>query len=382
MNAVTLLSDTPEELMRPTAREKLECMILESFPQVKPLEASDYRRINRYKNGAFGRSLLSFMLYANGHNTRGYSLLHPGGLLYDDGKVLFSIGIFRRRRFEDVLHPMINAPYGEDVLPAIDRFIKRLRALPFQGQGAIYVRHLDPITCRCFLRAGFRNIRDRPWISEAPSEDETYNHKLIELDSIIALDPNKGLQIKTLELEGSRGFRKKARLSYNRFANFLERNGMQLEMEDYRPGHRDMARQLVVNHFGSLRNPIGSSPQDYFCLVDYQPEPGHVDYYGKIGFLLKDDLKIPIMLFIGEAVGYQTVALYATFALREPEFLPEGADTKGFTAISQYCYLRIFEDLLGHGIHRVNVGGSETHDLNTFKRQLGAEFQETCWVLI
>lgn len=56
-------------------------------------------------------------------------------------------------------------------------------------------------------------------------------------------------------------------------------------------------------------------------------------------------------------------------------------DSRGFSAISQYCYLRLFNELMGQGIEWVNVGGSETEDLDKFKRQLGATLEPSYWAV-
>ena len=87
------------------------------------------------------------------------------------------------------------------------------------------------------------------------------------------------------------------------------------------------------------------------------------------------------MLFIGEKTGPSTVALYATFANRDMALLPAGLDRTGFSAISQYSYLVLFKTLRDMGIEWVDVGGSETEELTTFKRQLGATAVPSYWVV-
>ena len=56
-------------------------------------------------------------------------------------------------------------------------------------------------------------------------------------------------------------------------------------------------------------------------------------------------------------------------------------DPTGFSAISQYAYLRLFQILRDRGVEWVDVGGSETEDLNRFKRQLGAGAVPSHWVV-
>lgn len=102
--------------------------------------------------------------------------------------------------------------------------------------------------------------------------------------------------------------------------------------------------------------------------------------YAYIGFLKIQNEKIPVSLFIGEVIGEKNVALYATFATRNIE-LKDDVNTIGFSAISQYCYVRIFSMLQKEGIKFADLGGSELDELNTFKKQLGAVLIDTYWAI-
>ncbi|MGH8553107.1 MAG: hypothetical protein ACRERS_07415, partial [Methylococcales bacterium] len=223
-----------------------------------------------------------------------------------------------------------------------------------------------------YRRHGYLPIDASPWSCEAPSEDETLHHKRIRLDEIVGYDNQSRFEIKILKGEERRGFRVKARLAFNRFSNFLERNGLSLAIHDYRPEHRAIAERMVRHHFGIMTNPVGSSPEDYLGLIHFDPEDGGDQYFGKIGFIESAIIRIPALLFIGEKTDAVTVALYATFANRDRNSLDEAIDATGFSAISQYAYLTLFKVLHDMGIVWVDLGGSETEELNNFKRQLGA----------
>ncbi len=378
-----------------TQRDEIEAILLEEFSGlIHPLDNNAVSVINQFKNGNFARSLLGYMLYTNGYNLRGTSHHYPNGLYYSDGEHLFGIGIFKKTMDATNSHIMIVCPTGDNIIHAVDDFLNLVYQL-FEKQGKTsllgdsFVRHLDEIDYRSFRRIGYETIDVSPWDPEAPAEDEEKNHKLIFLKDIIHTCPDSGeLTVKALNTANSRNFRMKARMAYKRFENFLARNHLTFEIRDYHTNNKDIAEQLVVHHFQSLKNPVGSTPEDYFNIVRYQPDEKHTDYFGKMGYLtpanpelspLKES--IPMMLFIGEKTAKDTLALYATFALRDTDVLPENTDTSGFSAISQYVYLSLFKDLIKTGIKRVNVGGSETDDLDKFKRQLGAKYEASYWAV-
>jgi hypothetical protein len=295
-----------------TERDELERLLCTMSAHVKPLEPSDLETINRFKDGGFAISLLGFMLYSNGYNLRGTSTHHPNGLLYYDGETLFGIGVFRKTLESMIWHVMISAPRGHDYFAKVDQFVNQLQTLTDSRYGEIYVRHLNDAQYQVFRNHGYQTIDVSPWAPEAPSEDETYNHKLIQLDKIIGYREDGTFTVKTLEGEENRRFCVKARLAYNRFRNFLERNGLCLAIYDYTPAERDIAETLVRHHFNVLKNPVGSTPEDYLSLINFDSTKGGDQYFGKIGFLENGNVNIPAMLYIGEKTAANTVALYAS----------------------------------------------------------------------
>ena len=365
------------EVVAATERERIERLLLAEVDAISPLEPADVARIAPFKRGGFMPSLLGFMLYANGHSLRGTSRICPNGLVYCDGDTLFGVGIFRKTLESPTWHVMISGPWGVNGFAKVDAFITRLRRL---GVGAdVFVRHLDEPEFGAFRRNGYLGIDASPWADEAPAEDETHHHKRIRLADLIAdSDP---IEIRTLQGDEQRGFRVKARMVFNRFSNFLSRNGLRLAIRDYTVEDCEVAETLVRNHFDILKNPVGSTPEDYLSLIRFDPAAGGDQYFGKIGFLTDARVSLPALLFIGEKTGPSTVALYATFANRDPEMLPLSVDATGFSAISQYSYLRLFKMLRTSGVEWVDVGGSETEELNKFKRQLGAQPVPSYWVV-
>jgi len=376
--------------MSETERERLERLILKEFRGVAAIDGSHLATLRPFKTGDFMPSLLGLMLYCNGHSLRGTSRTNPNGLIYADDTTLFGIGVFRKTIASPDWHVMISGPWsrghgGRDTsIATVDRFIHRLRTLGVRHE--TYVRHLDQESYDRFRARGYVPIDARPWDPVAPSEDETYSHSRIYLPDIIGPPPQ--YEIQTLRGGGNRGHRVKARLSFNRFSNFLDRNNLALVVRDYTRANRSTAELLVRHHFNVLKNPVGSTPEDYLALIEFDPEQGGDQYFGKMGFLESagggsgvPQPPTPILLFLGEKTNTTTVALYATFANRHSAVLDSCVDPTGFSAISQFAYLLLFRSLREHGIDWVDVGGSETLSLDTFKRQLGATQRVTRWVV-
>lgn len=85
---------------------------------------------------------------------------------------------------------------------------------------------------------------------------------------------------------------------------------------------------------------------------------------------------------MGEDIGSNTVGIYASFALRDQETRDSlSTNGTGFSALSRYCYLRIFDLIKRRGFRYVDLGGSETRELDRFKRELGAKELRTYWVV-
>mgnify|MGYP001557905263 CR=1 FL=1 len=369
--------------MKNTERDRVETALLENFPGIiQPLEEKDILNINKYKDGSFGFSYLGIMLYANGSNEKSKSTIYPKGLIYFDGDNIFGIGYFKKNLQKKSGHFHIIAPRGKDWLRAVENFIKKLRESTQFPRTSIYIRHLHKSQYEKMISIGYKPISVDPWHPVAPSEDETFNNRFIKIKDIIDHDQSGHIIVKRLATNDSRNFRRKAVMAYNRFLNFLVRNELEYQIEIYNPdNHKELARKMVIEHFKTLGNAIGSTPQDYFNLIDYMPKKLDGDFIKYIGFLTGQGKRIPISLFMGEKIDKDTVALYATFALRNEPSVKERFDSIGYSAISQYTYISIFDLLRKRGYKYVDLGGSEVEDLNDFKRQLGASEIMTYWAV-
>jgi hypothetical protein len=173
-----------------------------------------------------------------------------------------------------------------------------------------------------------------------------------------------------------------------RFDNFLERNGLQFEMVPMSGSEDALAgRALVASHFKHLHNADkanGSLAIDYDCLLDH-PLPHGGPYLSLLGVLSRQGprpVRIPMSLFLGEELGMNHGGLYCTITRRELAPVVEALgsiDETGFSAISQYAYARAFAAAARMGWRTIDLGGSETADLDRFKRQLGCQLLITGW---
>lgn len=382
--------EAEDMLTDPLSRREVEGHLLERFKEeLAPLDPQQHAEvIKAHKDGNFAMSFWGLSLYGNGHNVRDNTSEHPHGLLYNDGENAFGVSYFRKEDPNDPVGYMhIVAPSGPSATEAVNRFVDQSRERG--SQAPVYVRHLNEAQYKELLALGFQPIESSPWHPEAPMEDETHQHQLITLSDIVELDENGGIQVKNLPLNhgGHKRHRSKTRLAHNRFNGFLNRNNMNLEIGLW-DGLEDeqAANELVNGLFRTLEargKRIGSSPGDYRNILDSNPAGVNgEDYIKLVGYLNADDgsVRLPALFYAGERIDETTMALYANFSNRNPDILPEGIDPKGFSALSQYSYVRVLAELKRRGITHVNLGGSETLDLDTFKRQLGAREVPSHWV--
>lgn len=370
--------------MTETNRDKIEKVILDNFPNiVKPLGKEDIEVLNKYKDGSFGFSFMGIMLYANGCSDKGKSTHYPQGLIYHDGNVIFGIGFFDKYFREPAGHLHIIAPRGKDWLKTLTCFIEKFRSFTQFPRTSIYIRHLKETQYKELLKSDYKPITVDPWNIIAPSEDDTFNHRIIKIDDIIMYDYGGSIAVKSLMASRSNKFRKKAKMAYNRFQNFLRRNGLEYRIEAYRPNeHKKLAKTMITNYFKTQANIVSSTPEDYINLINFITVKPESDFSCFIGFITdKTGEKIPVSIFFGEKIDKNVIGLYITIALKNETDRIKKFDSMGFSAISQYTYIRIFDLLKKRGFDYVDLGGSEVESLNIFKRRFGASEKKTYWAV-
>jgi hypothetical protein len=375
-----------------TYRDHVESVLRTEFvDRLRPIDEKLVDVLERYKDDSFGLSYLSLLLYCNGWNRSSYSNAHPQGLVFHDGDVVFGVGCFVTEAPRAGSSSSGGSPYGgihlvaprgasaqERVTRTAQVCRRRFSELP------VYTRHLAPGAYESYLASGcWRPIDAAPWDAQAPSEDETFCHRRIHLPDLVDLGP-EGYEVRVLDGGESRQFRRKAYLAHNRFRNFLRREKLRYRLVEHSAEYTDAAARVVHGHFDAIsatRKVIGSSAADYENLVRFVPEPRDPRFFCRLGWLEGSGWRRPLSFFACEQLAEGSWGCYATISRRDPEVLPDTVGSQGFSAIAQYALLELFAELRRRGAREADLGGSETSELDRFKRHLGARHQPTYWAV-
>lgn len=400
-----------------TKREVVEQTLLAKFPGMKIFEPDKHASdMIRFQDGSFGFGYAASALYIHGFNPRGISKLAPFGLLYHEDNVMFGLGYFRKEGTceNDDGYLMILAPKGLNAVRRVTEIVSEVLADRYIPCNGVYVRFLDGFEKSKFVNAGFSEVtaEANPWHPSAPLEDETFCHSTLWLPSVVRLTTARveGFEVLDLDEAEDKEHRRKSRLAFKRFANFIGRNKLNYRMDriafetnQEQEQAIDIGRKIIIMHFNSLVNPVGSCAEDYLGLVSSEILRW-MNTIGYIGYLNE----VPISVFLGapvhgHSVGdrWNTLGLYASITLRSAEHVlgdllgldpyemidnqldskrPKVPRAEGFSAISLYNQLYYFAKVLAHGISTIKLGGSEEKKLDDAKRQLGATEDKTYWV--
>lgn len=332
----------------------------------------------------FGFSLRGMLLYAQFGTTDHREMGHREEGLFLSGKdFAFGLGLYER---DGLYAAHVIAPQGKSWPSAVNKLSLWL----FQhGIDRVYVRHLPVEHAKLLPAEIYADPRVRyGWCAEAPLEDETFHHRMINLEEVIDVQPGR-LRIRNIAVPGSHNFRSKFRHAYSRFENFLTRAGLQFDLVPISSlDHQHAAEELVASHFQHLDQSgrlVGSTALDYQQLLKSAQSPGK-RYISLLGCLSRDEGKsLPVSVFLGEQLGPSTGGLYCTISNRDSM----GAmntfgllDDQGYSALGQYAYARLFAAVRELGWRNVDLGGSETPELDSFKQQLGCREFATAWRVI
>ena len=146
------------------------------------------------------------------------------------------------------------------------------------------------------------------------------------------------------------------------------------------------SKMIIDRHFDMLKlkgKNIGSTPEDHYNCIDENVLRLHstLSYIGYLG-------DAPVSTCIGEHIDETTIIFYTSISLRDPKIVltslgiePGSEKSVGFSALSVYSYLCLFDKLLRAGYKKTHLGGSELPDLNIAKRHLGAKPDPTYWAV-
>ncbi len=241
----------------------------------------------------------------------------------------------------------------------------------------VYVRQLSPADQKILLETGFERIESMPWQTPCHSEDETFCHRIINVSLLFDRDFN------ITNSQTGRCWRTKLRLAHNRFQNFLIRNRLEWKFAPIRSPVPESVRDLVAEHF-EHRSEVVSAEYDQL-LNDTHCGSGERTWVGWIG---DRTFRRPVSLHFADdlmpAGEITSAAIYLNVATRS--ILSAGLrdrirDATGFSALSQFAHAEVFRALQCAGCQVVDLGGSESPELDRFKQQLGAQIRQTHWVV-
>ena len=351
----------------------------EIYPFAKPvnqLVGSTEFQNRIFDASNFGLSLGGALLYAQCGDS---SLRSPGLVVMGPGYT-FGIGLYE---VEGTINAHLIAPSGSQWVAGVLEFTKWLLR---NGSDRVYVRFLPIESSQNLPARLFLDPSDQyRWCPKAPYEDETYCHRLIDLEEIVEVTQD-GFKIQPLVVNGSKNFRNKFRHAHSRFENFLSRNQLKYELVCLsQPAQLWSYKSIVDRHFSHLREhgrAVGSTSLDYEQMLRFFPCNSERSI-AFVGQLINSSQKcLPVSLFLGEFTSPSSGGLYCTITDRDENLVRREfhlIDTQGLTAIGQYAYGQIFAKLRSLGWKHVDLGGSETKELDRFKQQIGCKEHKTVW---
>ncbi|MFO0818234.1 MAG: hypothetical protein U1A77_09855 [Pirellulales bacterium] len=350
-----------------------DCVQARPLPEL--LEDTDFfRRVSEADN--FGLSFRGLLLYAQ----CGDSVERQCGLVVSGDEFVFGVGVYAN---SGRLAVHIVGPSGRDWPSAVSHFV---RGALQRGASHVYVRHLVDGAENLLPASGFVDTNDQnAWCDGAPYEDETHNHRSLVLSDVIDLEGDL-LRVKILANSDSRNSRVKFHAAFQRFENFLRRTGLEFRLETLvSPKQIRAAREIVDRHFRGLYETgkaIGSTALDYQLMLDHACVNDQ-RFTSTIALLSHPGgPSLPVGVFLGERLAVDNAGLYCTIMDRDP-VLPtrffQLSDVTGYSAICQYAYAAQFGLLMRSGCRRVDLGGSETIELDHFKRRMGCRVRRSVW---
>ena len=319
--------------LKVSRRTELEVELIRLFGigTIKPITTALLKRMVAAKGEALGSSYaenwLARTLYTTGLKTDEdiRSDISDLGMFYDDGKTKFAFGFFKSPETGKIcLH--IVAPNNSTHLPEI---LPKLQAA--SGTQDVYIRNVGQQELTLLARHGYKKVTQKykPYIRTAPTEDCTFPERIVDLQDTYSDNTRSKLARATKNLGGK---------------NY-----------ELRPlVDEAAAKKLVEKHFAMLKNPIGSTADDYYSLIKaaiaLQGQDGVFAYMAYVD-------NQPTGLYICQTCGKSEVAVLANIALREPEYF------------TYYSHDKLFEKLKEHGIRYANLSGSETKELDDYKKQ-------------
>jgi hypothetical protein len=271
-------------------------------------------------------------------NGYGLHLNDLGYLLRDNGGIAFSNLFVRPTDGQMCWHLVSPLRLEPSAVAACVERLRSARAAP------VYLKKVNPDLAAALREyPGFADARVAPWHPDAILEDDTYPEVVAELS-----------RVSELMSTSSSEFANKLRRFDRRIA------GRDLQWCDVTTANSDDARQVIQRFFEHKQTSHVdiSEPADYENMLRFPAPRSGTDFVRQILYADRQPLAL---LVLERIIDSTTFGLYCNISLYpELRYLSEAVVSHGF------------ELAAARGAEAVNMGGSESVGLDTFKRKFGA----------
>jgi len=287
----------------------------------------------------------------------GYSHGHLLGFKYkkEEDDALFTIGLFERPHKGTVHFHIVN-PLGNEQ-DVEDGLIELSEKIYKVSKTAVFIKKINGDTVDKLILANknFRKISWKEplgyaWHKDAPLEDDTWPEVVIDIKKALLLRKTTGKR----PGRQYKDFRKKNfRLRWDRFGKNRERDAKLIEDAEH------IVRDFF-NQKGIIENSSISVPTDYYNMIETAPQSECI----KTTAYIND---MPVAFLCLEKIDSRSYGLYANLALTKTnenwQNLSYAVIFKALTTILAMSKLKKMN------VQYLNLGGSETISLHTFKVQ-------------
>jgi len=252
------------------------------------------------------------------------------GFKYFDGKNLCAVCVYPKIETPEVNMFYWVRPMGDTILDVIKNVSNDIKFSKY-----IKKLHIEQYTY--LKKFGFIDVKDYPWYSTIPAEDDTFPEKILDVKKTIIIANKLG---KTRQLN-------RTLMNFK----YYKRNKQLSEASIF---DENMKTWNVLSKFFEYIKSKGlanvSTPYDYHNLI--------------YGIVKKDTIIEKLILLDNEPIGFylaeiqnsKYASLYATITNR-----------KVYNNLTDYIMFDLFARLQDKGVKYLNLGGSEHKSLNDFK---------------
>jgi hypothetical protein len=286
------------------------------------------------------------------------------GYKYYDDDVLLSLGWYRG-------HFVIVRPLGN-----IDnRFAKLLKSLKSAAHRPVFIKKLFPDQVATLQRledfclaSTYTRDNEQPvpggyvWDGSAFADDDTYPELIYDLDLSLQLELTQSQWLAEYQPacpDSSSAFYGKSLSRYlyecRRRVRQFSNLGLRCRLEEYHASMENSVRQFCADYFGVPRGENVAAYENMFELAR-ETDRDH-PFFRFVAFV--DDSTTPSGFFVIERLDRLSAGSYASIISRR------------YSGLSEYLTIQVMRQLKEAGVRYLNVGGSESSGLHTFKKKYG-----------